>query len=60
MNLYALKTKNRFNQYLIFTSKAAVLAWGRANTTLKDIEILALTQKLTFSGDHFNLFAGGC
>lgn len=56
MNLYAYKTENRHNQYLIFTSKKAVLDWGRSATRLTDVEILANTQKLTQSGLFYNLF----
>ena len=59
MNLYAFDTENKHGQYLIFTSKAAALAWGRAATRLSDPEILAHIRKLTKSGAYYNLFTGG-
>lgn len=56
MKLYALATKNRHNQYLIFTNKAAALRWGRAATRWTDPEILGHLQELTKSGEYFNFF----
>ena len=56
MNLYAYDTENRHGQYLIFTSKAAALAWGRAATRLTDPEILSKLRKLTRGGSYYNLF----
>ena len=56
MNLYAYKTGNRHGQYMIFTSRAALLKWARAATRLSDPEILADVRKLTKSGEYFNLF----
>ena len=56
MNLYAYETGNRHGQYLIFTSKAAALAWARAATRLTDPEILANLRKITASGNYYNLF----
>lgn len=58
MNLYAYKTDNRHGQYLIFTSRAALLTWARAATRLTDSEILADTIKLSKSGNYYNLFTG--
>lgn len=56
MNLYAFNTENKHKQILIFTSKTELLRWARAATSLKDIEILAKTQKLTQSQKYYNLF----
>lgn len=55
-NLWVYKTGNQHGQYLIFTSRAALLNWARAATRLTDAEILSNTKKLAKIGDHFNLF----
>ena len=57
MKLYAFNTENRFNQYLIFTSKKALFNWAHAATRLTDPEILALTKELNQTGNHYNFFA---
>ena len=56
MELFALKTENRFNQYLIFTSKKELLEWAHRATSQTDGEILANVQHLTKNGSHYNLF----
>ena len=57
MKLYVFNTENRHNQYLIFTSKKALLNWAHAATRLTDPEILALTKDLKQTGSYYNFFA---
>ena len=57
MKLYVFNTENRHNQYLIFTSKKALLNWAHAATRLTDPEILALPKELHPTGNHYNFFA---
>ncbi len=57
MKLYAFNTENRHNQYLIFTSKKALLNWAHAATRLTDPEILALTKELKQISSYYNFFA---
>lgn len=54
--MYAFKTENKFNEWLIFPSKAALLRWARAATRLTDPQILERARKLTRSGEYWCLF----
>ena len=56
MNLYIFDTENKHNQYLIFTSRAALLEWAHNATRLTDAEIFNRTQILRKGDADFYSF----
>jgi hypothetical protein len=56
MKIYAIYTKNRFNQVLLFTSKAKAINWLKTATTLTDYEHEIVEATSIPTCDYMSIF----